>query len=239
VVRGPSALLAAAGGGIAYLLVAPALPDLGDGEAAVLVAGSIGLTLLGVLALCLVDLRDSAPLAGLLGLGAALLAAAMTVAEAGAVADVPKALFAAALGVVLARVLATPAVVLAVPLFVAAIDVWSASSGPTSRILEQGTGTVDFLVLAIPAWGGGEVGRLGISDVVFLAFFAALAWRYGMRRRVTGAAVVGALVVTLVVEVAIDRALPVLPFLAAALLVPNLDRLPGLLRAEAEEDSEG
>jgi len=236
VVRGPSALLAAAGGGIAYLLLAPALPDLGEGEAAVLVPGSIGLALLGVLALCLVDLRDSAPLAALLGLGAALLAAAMTVADAGAVADVPKALFAAALGVVLARVLATPAVVLAVPLFVAAIDVWSVSSGPTSRLLEQDSGAVDFLAFAIPAWGGGEVGRLGISDIVFLAFFAALAWRYELRRLVTGTALVGALVLALVVEVAVDRALPVLPFLAAALLLPNLDRLPGLLRAEEEEE---
>ncbi len=233
-VRGPSALLAAAGGGIAYLLLAPALPDLGDGEAAVLVPGSIGLALIGVLALCLIDLRDSAVLAALLGLGAALLAAAMTVAQAGAVADVPKALFAAALGVVLARVLATPVVVLAVPLFVAAIDLWSVSSGPTSRLLARESGEVDFLAFTIPAWAGGEVGRLGISDVIFLAFFAALAWRYGLRRLATGAALVGALVAVLVVEVAIDRALPVLPFLAAALLLPNLDRLPGLLRADDE-----
>lgn len=236
-VRGPSALLAAAGGGIAYLLLAPALPDLGDGEAAVLVPGSIGLALIGVLALCLIDLRDSAPLAALLGLGAALLAAAMTVAEAGAVADVPKALFAAAVGVILARLLATPAVVLAVPLFVAAIDLWGVSSGPTSRLLVRESGEVDFLAFAIPAWGGGEVGRLGISDVIFLAFFAALAWRYGLRRLVTGAALVGALVAVLVAEVAIDRALPVLPFLAAALLVPNLDRLPGLFRMGGKEES--
>ncbi len=234
-VRGPSALLAVAGGGIAYLLLAPALPDLGDGKASVLVAGSLGLALLGVLALCLVDLRDSAALAALLGLGAALLAAAMTVAEAGAVADVPKALFAAALGVVLARVLATPVVVLAVPLFVAAIDIWSVSSGPSSRLLERDSGAVDFLAFAIPSWGGGEVGRLGISDAVFLAFFAALAWRYGLRQRITGAALVGAIVLALFVEVATDRALPLLAFLAAALLVPNLDRMGGLLRAEEEE----
>lgn len=229
-VRGPSALLAAGLGALAYLLLAPALPDLGGGDASVLVAGALGLAVLGGLGLSLLPLRDAGVLAALLGAGAALIAGALTVAGVGAAADVPKAVFAAALGTLLAQLLAAPVVLVAVPLFVAAVDVWSVASGPSSKLLEQESGAVDFLSFSVPAWGGGEVGRLGLSDIVFLAFFAALAWRYGLRRAVTGAALVGAPVGALVLQVAIDEPLPVLPFLAAALLLPNLDRLERALR---------
>jgi hypothetical protein len=230
VVRGPSALLAASLGALAYFLLAPALPDLGGGDAAVLVPGGIALALLGVLGLSLVPLRDAGPLAALLGAGAALIAGALTVADVGAAADVPKALFAAALGTVLAQLLAAPVVLVAVPLFVAAVDVWSVASGPSSGVLDQQAGDVDFLAVSVPAWGSGEVGRLGLADIVFVAFFAALAWRYGLRRAVTGAALAGALVLALVVQVAADEPLPALPFVAAALLLPNLDRLTGVFR---------
>lgn len=228
-VRGPSALLAAAGGALAYLLLAPALPDLGDGDAAVLVAGGLGLALLGVLGLSVLPLRTTPVLAVLLGLGAALIAGALTVLEVGAAGDVPKAVLAACVGVVLGRALATPPVLVAVPIFVGAIDVWSVTAGPTSELLAREAGPVDFLSFAIPAWGGGEVGRLGLSDVVFLALYATFAWELGLRRAVTAVALVGALVLALVIQVVTDRAVPVLPLLGAALLLPNADRVIRLL----------
>jgi hypothetical protein len=229
VVRGASALLAAAGGALAYLLIAPALPDLGDGDAALLVAGGLGLAVLGGLALSVVPLRSSPALVVALGGGAALVAGVLSARGTGAAGDVPKALLAACVGVALGRFLATPLVLVAVPIFVGAIDVWSVGSGPTSELLARESGAVDFLSLVVGAWGGGEVGRLGLSDIVFLALYATFAWELGLRRVVTAVALVGALVVALVLQVVTDRAVPVLPLLGAALLLPNADRVVRLL----------
>ena len=122
-VRGPSALLGAAAGALAYFLLAPLFHDIGDGDGATLVAGGVGLVLLGLLALSLLAVRDSLLALVPIGLGCGLLAGALEVAEVGAAANVPKAVFAAAAGLVLARLLALPVVVVAVPVFVAAIDV--------------------------------------------------------------------------------------------------------------------
>jgi hypothetical protein len=70
---------------------------------------------------------------------------------------------------------------------------------------------------------------LGLADLVFLAFFAASAWRFGLRRRATGIALMLALPATVVIQLELDVTVPVLPVLAAALLLPNLDLLPGML----------
>jgi hypothetical protein len=70
---------------------------------------------------------------------------------------------------------------------------------------------------------------LGVADVVFLAFFASSAWRFGLRRRATAVALAMALPVAVAAQLALDATIPALPALAAALLVPNLDLLPGLL----------
>ena len=47
-------------------------------------------------------------------------------------------MLAAAVGLLFAHWLSTPAIAIVVPVFVAAIDVWSVASGPTSRLLETG-----------------------------------------------------------------------------------------------------
>jgi hypothetical protein len=230
VVRGPAPLLGAALGALALFLLAPVLPDLGDGDVAVVVPGTLGLLSLAAIALALLPAREEWGLLLLIGFGGALIGGALDAAGAGAAANVPKALFAAAGGMLLAWVLAAPVVVVAVPVFVSAIDIWSVSTGPTSQLLDSGGKTLDYLSFEIPAWGGGTIGQLGISDIVFLAFFASLAWKYGFRRRVTGTCLALALPAALVFQLEIGGAVPVLPFLAAALLLPNIDLLPALLR---------
>lgn len=233
-VRGPAPLLGASLGALALFLLAPALPDLGDGDVAIVVPGTLGLLALAGIALALLPARESTSLLVLIGLGAGLIAGALDAAGAGTAANVPKAIFAAAAGMLLAWVLAAPVVVVAVPIFVAAIDVWSVSTGPTSKLLESGGNTIDYLSFEIPGWGGGTIGHLGISDIVFLAFFAALVWRYGLRRRVTAVCLALALPAALVAQLEIGGAIPVLPFLAAALLLPNIDLLPHLIRQPDE-----
>jgi ABC-type uncharacterized transport system permease subunit len=149
----------------------------------------------------------------------------------GAAANVPEALLAGAIGLLFARWLATPVIAIAVPIFVAAIDVWSVASGPTSRLLESGTDSSDPLTFDMPAWGHmGSAGNLGLSDALFLSMFAAWAWHYGFRRTATVVGLTLGLLGSLALGVLLDRGIPALPLLAAGYLLPNLDRIPALLR---------
>ncbi len=214
----------------AYLLVTPVLPDVGGtSDTNTLVSNIPTLLLLGACVLVWLPARDEAFALGLLALGAGLVAAGATEAGSIPVADVTKALFAAALGMLLAWALDEPAVVVAVPLFVAGIDIASVAGGPSELLARDSSEAGEFLSVYLPAWGGGRAGVLGLADLVFLAFFAASAWRFGLRRRATGIALMLALPATVAIQLELDVTVPALPVLAAALLLPNLDLLPGML----------
>jgi hypothetical protein len=219
---------------LAYFLAAPALPALPAGDTTTLVAGAIGLVMVAISTLAILPAAESLVGPLLIALGAGLLAGALNAdadAGVGAGANVAEALLAGAIGLLFARWLATPVIAIAVPIFVAAIDVWSVASGPSSKLLENGTDAVDPLSFDIPAWGHmGSAGHLGLSDALFLSMFAAWAWRYGFRRAATIAGVTLGLVAALLLGIALDRAIPALPLIAAGYLLPNLDRIPGLLR---------
>jgi hypothetical protein len=233
VVRRPPAVLVAYAATFAYLLVTPVLPDVGGtGDANTLISDIPTVLLLGACVLVWLPARDDAFALALLALGAGLIAAGATEGGSIPVADVTKALFAASLGMLLAWALAEPAILVAVPLFVAGIDVASVAGGPSELLARDDSRAGEFLSLYLPAWGGGRAGVLGLADLLFLAFFAAGAWRFGLRRRVTTAALLLALPATVAIQLAVDVTVPVLPVLAAALLVPNLDLLPGLLAGE-------
>ena len=229
-VRGPAAVLTAYAGAFLYFELAPSLPDLGDGELTTVVCGAVGMALLALAALLLLPARDSVALQALLVAGGGLLAGALQVASGGPAANVPKLLFAAALGMLLARLLDTPPVVVAVPLFLAGVEVAGALAQPGSPLVHQDGQMVDFVTFSLPHWGTTQAGQLALSDMVFLAFYASAARRYGFRPRATPAGLGLALAATLLVGVAAGRSLPLLPGLAVGLLVPNLDRVAPLLR---------
>jgi len=215
----------------AYFLAAPLLPALPAGRPAVLVAGIAGLLAAAAAALALVPARDTVAGPLLVLGGAGLIAAALNVVDAGAAANVPEVFAGAALGLVLARALGTPAVALAVPVFVGAIDVASALGTSAAPPPEVGSGGGELLSLVLPGWGGaGPAGRLALGDVVFLAMFGAWAWRFGVRRAATVTGLVGGLVCAVVVE-ALGMAAPALALLAAGYLLPNAGRLIALLDA--------
>ena len=224
---------------LAYFLAAPALPALPDGDVTTIVAGGIGLLMVAVSTLAIVPAAETlfGPL--LIAAGAGLVVGALNadaVHGVGAGANVAEALLAGAIGLLFARWLATPVIAVAVPIFVAAIDIWSVASGPSSQLLDTGTDRVDPLSFDMPAWGDlGSAGHLGLSDALFLSMFAAWAWRYGLRRGPTIIGLTIGLLASLGLGLALDRAIPALPLLAAGYLLPNLDRIPALLRhAEAE-----
>jgi hypothetical protein len=220
---------------LAYFLCAPLLPALPAGDLTVLVAGSVGLLFVAASTLALLPAYQTLIGPLLVALGAGLLVAALNVDDAGGVgagANVVEALLASAVGLLLARWLEGPAIAVAVALFVAAVDVWSVASGPSSRMLSEGTDRVDPLSFDLPAWGdAGSAGHLGLSDAVFLSMFAAWAWRYGFRRGITIVAMVAGLLAALGLSVALDTAIPALPFIAAGFLLPNLDRIVRRLSA--------
>lgn len=232
-VRGPAALLAASALALTYFLVAGELPDLGTGDGAVLVAGMVGVAMICAVVLTLVWAGDAvAPLLLVLG-GSALLVAAMDAAGAGPGASTFEALAAGALGALLGRIFAVPALALAIPLFVAAVDTWSVISGPSSRLLDGEPRGAAELTFDLPSWGGslGDAAtRLGLTDAVFLAMFAVWSVRLGLRPRATAAGMVAGLLVTVLVSVTTDRAIPALPLLAVGYWLPNLDRLGRLMR---------
>lgn len=216
---------------LAYFLVAPSLPVLPAGEEATLVAGGAGLLMIAAATLAFAPAAEAlfAPL--LIVLGAGLVVGALNAAGVGAGANVAEALLAGAIGVLFARWLATPVIAIAVPIFVAAIDIWSVASGPSSQLIEDGTDIADPLSFDLPAWGGqGSAGDLGFSDALFAAMFAAWAWRYGMRRAATVIGIALGLLASLGLSIALDRAIPALPLIAAGYLLPNLDRIPAVLR---------
>jgi hypothetical protein len=232
VVRRPAAVLIAVyGSALALFVLAPALPAVGGaGNLNTVVSDVPAMLLLGGCALALLPGRDAPGGLVLLVVGGGLLGAAFTVAGVDPLANVAKALFAGSLGLLLAHLLAEPVVVVAVPLFAAALDVFSVTAGPTELLARDSSRTGDFLSLYLPAWGGGRAGALGVADLVFVGFFASSAWRFGLRRRATAVALLAALPASLALQLATGGAFPVLPLLAAGLLLPNLDLLPRLLR---------
>ena len=56
----------------------------------------------------------------------------------------------------------------------------SVVTGPTSVLLHEHSPALDYLSFSVPGWGGGGE-QLGVADVIFLAFYAAAAWRHGLR----------------------------------------------------------
>lgn len=222
-----------------YFAIAPALPELPAGDSTVLVAGGVGMLMIAATTLSLLPARDTTIGPLLIALGAGLLVGAMNVGDVGAVANVFEALLASAVGLLFARALSTPVIAIAVPIFVAAIDIWSVASGPSSRLLDGPADSADALSFDLPMWGNmGSVGRLGLSDAVFLSMFATWAWRYGFRRAATLAGLLLGLLASLVLGPALDRAIPALPLIAAGYLLPNLDRIAAVLRSEPQDPGE-
>ena len=229
-VRAAAALLTAPLLATAYFAIAPDLPALGTGDGALLVADGIGLLAVGATVATLLPAWRATRVQLIALAGGAVGMAVLNLVGVGALANVAEAILAAAVGLLLAATLATPAVAVAVPLFVASIDIWSVADGPTYRLVPAGRDPVDALSFDLPAWGGGTAGGLGLTDAVFLAMFGGWAWRFGLRRRATLAGMASGLLAALVLSLLTEEAIPALPLIAAGYLVPNADRLRRRLR---------
>jgi hypothetical protein len=236
VVRGPAALLAVVGAALAYVLVAPELPELHPPELSALVACGVGLTFVVAIVTGLVAMADTPVALAPALIGAGLLVAVLDVNEVAAAATPFEAILFACAGIAFAVVLDTPGLAIALPLFVAVIDIVQARSGGSAGLFTLSTPRPgDALTLELPDWGTGlAAARLSGPDVVFLAAFAAYARRLGLRERAAEVGMLLALLVAVASEVLLDSELPTVALIAVGYLIPNVDRV-GSLFARAPE----
>jgi hypothetical protein len=136
-----------------------------------------------------------------------------------------KVLCGAAAGTLLGRQFLHPRWLLIGAVVALAVDLWSVFRGPTRLVMEHVPRTLDFLLVQFPLLGEAQVGfGLGISDFVFLALFAAGSSRCGLRARTAFGAMLSGILLTVVMAVALDRALPALPLLCLGFILANADR---------------
>jgi hypothetical protein len=114
--------------------------------------------------------------------------------------------------------------------WVDAISVWR---GPTKHIVTHQRELFTTFSFAFPVPGEENTAQLGLPDLMFFALFLGAAARWGLRTRLTWAAMTLSFGATLALAVARDEGgLPALPLLALGFLMPNADLLWRRLRAK-------
>jgi hypothetical protein len=236
VVRGAAALLGLALGALAYFLIAPALPAFHSLDVAIAVAATAGLALAVALAAAPAPAVHAPFTLAPAVLGAGLLVAALDAARAGAAASPFEALLLGCAGVAFAALLDAPALALALPLFVAAIDLSGAvGAAPGALLSPDAARPGDPLTVELPGWGGGlPAARLTTPELVFLAAYAGYAHLFDLRRRASVIAMLAALVATVGLGLALDRRVPALALMSGAFLAVNADRLARLFASPRE-----
>jgi hypothetical protein len=237
VVRGPAALLAVVGAALAYFLVAPELPQLHPPELSALVACTVGLAFVVAIVAGLAAMADAPLTLFPAVVGAGLLVAALDATDVGAAATPFEAILLCSLGIAFAVGFDAPALAVALPLFLAVIDIVQAQGSGSAGLFTLSTSKPgDALTLDLPDWGTGlAAARLSAPDVVFLGAFAAYARRLGLRERAAEAGMLLGLLAAVASEVLLDSELPTIALMAVGYLAPNVDRLGALFARPADE----
>jgi hypothetical protein len=170
-------------------------------------------------------------------LGAGLLVAALDANDVGVAATPFEVVLLCCLGIAFAVVFDVPALAVALPLFLAVIDIAQARAGGSAGLFTLSVAKPgDALALELPDWGTGlAAARLGAPEVVFLGAFAAYARRMGLRERAAELGMLAGLLAAVVSEVLFDFELPTIALMAVGYLAPNVDRLRALFARPAGE----
>ncbi len=106
------------------------------------------------------------------------------------------------------------------------VDAWSVFRGPTGEIVENHGEVFGAFSFAFPIPGEQAAANLGLPDFLFFALFLAATARFGLRQRLTWAAMTASFGLTMVLAVGFDViGLPALPLLSLAFLAVNADLL--------------
>jgi hypothetical protein len=158
--------------------------------------------------------------------GGAVTWACVELATLPVVANGGRLLLAAALGALLARFVERASWIVVLAVLAGAVDVWSvyADEGITNRVLDAAGrgadgGLLELLLFTGPVVGGTPLLAIGVTDLVFLALF--LAWSHDWRLdlRIAAGALLAAAWIGLVASELAGDAFPLLPFLAAAMVL--------------------
>jgi hypothetical protein len=126
----------------------------------------------------------------------------------------------------------TAAWVVIVALIIPWVDAISVWRGPTKHIVTHQRELFTTFSFAFPVPGEENTAQLGLPDLMFFALFLAATERWGLRTKLTWAAMSLSFGATLALAVGFDLAgLPALPLLALGFLLPNADLLWRRLRA--------
>ncbi len=137
-------------------------------------------------------------------------------------------------GLALARRVTSPGVAILVAVLATAADVFSVFAGPTRALTESIeraepsllSDLLGLLLLLLPTFGNPMGFALGVSDLLFLALFAATAQLLeGLRPRITLALGCASILIAMLTGLLLSHPLPALPFIALSFLLANLDSL--------------
>ena len=230
-VRGPAALLALGLGTQAYFLVASDLPQIESEHASLIVACGIGAMLVVLLVSALGPAVRAPLIVVAVAIGGGMLMGAFVAADAGPWATPVEALLWGSIGVLFAVVLRSPALAVALPVFLALLDLAGVTGAGAADLTERTAATADAVTLELPDWGTGfAAGRLGAAEVVFIGIFAGYACTFGLRPRATAIGMTLGMLAAVVIQVVTSVDVPPVPLVAAGYLLPNLDRIGGLLQ---------
>jgi hypothetical protein len=218
-----------------YFLCPKLLPAIHDGDTSRMLAGAIATILIVSVAAGVATLSDAPFVVPLVLLGAALVAGTMNAAGVGAAATVPETVVYACIGVLFGVAFEAPAMVLAIPVFVAGIEVISVLGNSTHGVAHGALRGGDPLGLELPDWHNGvSAARLGLADIVFTGLYATYARRLGLRFVASAIGMAIGLATGLVLSIALNSPMPELVFLGAGFLLPNVDRVVALFAPTSE-----
>jgi hypothetical protein len=139
------------------------------------------------------------------------------------VADLSRILAAACVGIALARYITSVGVVLIIVLAAIASDLFSVFAGPTRVLVQENSPILDALLLVFPTFGSALGFGLGVSDVIFLALFAAAGRFLDLRYAATLLGLCFATFLAVTAGLLLQRPLPALPFITLAFVLVNGD----------------
>ena len=126
----------------------------------------------------------------------------------------------------------TVAWVVLVALIIPLVDGYSVWRGPTKHIITERRELFTTFSFAFPVPGEQNTAQLGLPDLMFFALFLASTVRWGLRTRLTWAAMTLSFGATMALSVYFElNGLPALPLLCLGFLAPNADLLWKKLRA--------
>jgi hypothetical protein len=235
VVRGPAAVLILLAAAWVYFLVPTLLPAIQDEETSRIVSACVATMIVVLVAASVATLSDHPLVVPLVLLGSGLIAGVMNAAGVGAAATLPETVAYACVGILIALWLDTPALVLAIPVFVAGVEIIGTLGGTSHGVAGGALRGGDVFTLDLPDWNNGlSAARLGLADMVFVGLYATYARRFRLRFWAGAIGMAVSLAIGVALSIDANSALPELGFIGAGFLLPNVDRILDLFRPTGE-----